>query len=92
MTGYAAGIASGGYIGKSDNARDSTLSYNDLNINGQSLKEFMYAVQDRLAIMRPNLELEKEFEELEACGKHYRELEAKFLEQKKAWNVLKQTD
>lgn len=65
------------------------ISNNDITINGESLKEFMHQVQDYLGIMRPNPELEKEFEELRKCAEKYRKLEKKFLEQKKVWDTLK---
>jgi len=68
------------------------ITHNDITINGLSLKDFMCNVQDRLAVMRPNPELEKEFDELRACAEKYRELEKKFLDQKKVFDILKKPD
>ena len=64
----------------------------DITIDGASLRDFMHTVQDHLGIMRPNPELEKEFDELKACADRYRELEKKFLEQKKVLDILKKPD
>jgi len=68
------------------------ISDSDIEIDGLSLKKTLEAVSQRLAIMVPNPELEREFEELRACGDRYRELEREFAEQLKMWNTLKSTD
>lgn len=60
----------------------------DIIISGASLKDFMCAVHDRLAILQPNPDLEKEFNELAICAAQYRELEKKFLEQQKILKIL----
>ena len=64
----------------------------DLVIDGLSLRDFMQSVNERLAIVRPNTALEKEFNELKECGDRYRELERKLLEQKRVWETLKKQD
>ena len=64
----------------------------DLIIDGLSLRDFMQSVNERMAIMVPAPELEKDFEELKACADRYRELEKKFSEQKAIWETLKRTD
>ena len=64
----------------------------DIVINGKSFTETMAKIEDRLGIFRPNPELEKEFDELRQAGEHYRQLEKKFLEQKKVFDILKNTD
>jgi hypothetical protein len=61
----------------------------DIELDGLSLRDFMHSVNDRMAIMIPNPALEQEFAELRACADRYRELEQKFLEQKKIWETLK---
>jgi hypothetical protein len=68
------------------------ISDKDIVIDGLSLKATLLAVNQRLAVMIPNPQLEKEFEELRACADRYRELEQEFTEQLKMWNVLKSTD
>jgi hypothetical protein len=64
----------------------------DLVINGKSFNETMAKIEDRLGILFPNPVLEKEFDELRQAGEHYRQLEKKFLEQKKVFDILKNTD
>jgi hypothetical protein len=64
----------------------------DLIIDGLSLRDFMASVNERLAVMVPNPELEAEFDALKACADRYRELEQKFLEQKRVWETLKKQD
>jgi hypothetical protein len=64
----------------------------DLVIDGLSLRDFMHSVNERLAIVQTNPALEKEFDELQECGKRYRELERKLLEQKQVWETLKKQD
>jgi hypothetical protein len=66
-----------------------SITDSDLVIDGLSLRDFMKTVNERLAVMVPNPELEKEFEELKECADRYRELEKKFLEQMKVWQTLK---
>lgn len=68
------------------------ITDSDIEIDGLSLKTTLAALQERMAIMVPNLALEKEFAELKACGDKYRELEREFQEQLRMWNTLKHTD
>ena len=58
----------------------------DLVINGVSILELL---KDRLNIMIPNPELEKEWDELKELGDQYRALEAKLKEQGEMWAKLK---
>jgi hypothetical protein len=68
------------------------ITDSDIQIEGFSLKQTLQTLNERLAIMVPNPALEKEFEELKACGDEYRRLEKEFAEQLKVWNTLKSTD
>jgi hypothetical protein len=68
------------------------ITETDIEIEGLSLRKTLLDLQARLAIMTPNPVLEKEFDELKACGDRYRELEKEFTEQLKMWNTLKSTD
>lgn len=68
------------------------ITDSDIEIDGLSLKATLKTLHERLAIMIPNPALEKEFEELKACGDEYRRLEQQFAEQLKMWNTLKSTD
>jgi hypothetical protein len=62
----------------------------DIEINGVSLAETLQGIQDRLAILRPNEELEEKWENLRGLRKAYLELEAEIKEKEKMWNSLKQ--
>ena len=60
----------------------------DVIINGVSLKSTLQGINDRLAILQVNPELEAEFDELHALAEQYRALERKLLEKKAVWDVL----
>ena len=53
----------------------------DLLINGQSLKETMQIIQDRLAILVPDPQKLEQFEALKQAYEHYKTLEALCCEQ-----------
>ena len=61
----------------------------DLEINGKSMKTWMERVEERLNILTPNTELEKEWDELRRLGERYRKLEKKCKEKTEVWNKLK---
>ena len=61
----------------------------DIDINGKSLKDWMEKVEERLNILTPNHELEKEWDELRRLGERYRKLEKKCKEKAEVWNKLK---
>ena len=61
----------------------------DVVINGVSLKETLEGIQARLNILRPNPELEAEWDELQALGEQYRRLEAELLEKQRMWSTLR---
>jgi hypothetical protein len=61
----------------------------DININGVSLNETLRAIQDRLNILKPNKELEGDWDQLRELGERYRELEKQFTEKQKMWDTLK---
>ena len=62
----------------------------DLDINGKSLKDWMEKVEERLNILTPNPELEKEWDDLRRLGERYRKLEKKCKEKAEVWKKLKQ--
>lgn len=64
----------------------------DIEINGVSLKQTLEDLQERLAILQPNPELEKEFDELRAIRKQYMDLERNLLEKKQMWETLNRDD
>jgi flagellar motility protein MotE (MotC chaperone) len=45
-----------------------------------------------LALLTPNPELEKEWDELKELGDRYRELEKHITEKMKTWDILKRED
>lgn len=62
----------------------------DILVNGESVMDTLRGIQDRLNILRPNPELEAEWDELRQAGERYRELERQFAEKSKMWDTLKQ--
>ena len=62
----------------------------DIKVNGRSLMDAITALEERLNILVPNPELEKEWEELRELGEQYRKLEQKCKEKGEMWNKLKQ--
>lgn len=68
----------------------------DVMFNGTSLKTTLEniqstlgAVEQRLGLLRPLPELEKEWEELKRLGDEYRALEADIRDKMKVWDILK---
>jgi hypothetical protein len=62
----------------------------DILVNGESVMDTLRGIQDRLNILRPNPQLEAEWDELREAGERYRELERQFAEKSKMWNTLRQ--
>ena len=61
----------------------------DLEINGKSMKSWMEKVEERLNILTPNPELEKDWDDLRRLGERYRKLEKKCREKALMWETLK---
>lgn len=61
----------------------------DIDINGRSMSAWMAKVEERLNILTPNPELEKEWDELRRLGERYRKLEKKCKEKSEMWKQLK---
>lgn len=61
----------------------------DIRINGKSMNKWMEQVEQRLNILSPNPELEKEWDDLRRLGERYRKLEKKCQEKAKMWEALK---
>jgi len=61
----------------------------DVAIKGKSIKESLLAIEERLAILHPNIELEKKWDNLRELRKQYMELEAEIIEKEKMWDILK---
>jgi hypothetical protein len=61
----------------------------NVKIKGKDLMKVLEQIEERLAILQPNLELESRWEELKELSKKYRELEASLLEKEKIIDILK---
>lgn len=61
----------------------------DIKMNGKSMKAWMEKVEERLNILTPNPELEKDWDDLRRLGERYRALEKKCREKAKMWEELK---
>lgn len=59
-----------------------------LKVNGKDIGESLIRIEDRLAILRPNVELEERWEELRVLRQQYMELEADILEKEKVYKIL----
>jgi hypothetical protein len=60
-----------------------------LKVNGVDISETLEKINQRLAILKPNPELESRWERLKALGEEYRALEKDILEQEKVYEILK---
>ena len=61
----------------------------EVTIKGKSLTDTLDKIEERLAILHPNPELEDRWDELKELGKRYKELEQALLEKEKVWAILK---
>jgi len=61
----------------------------EITIKGKSLTEMLDKIEERLAILHPNSELEDRWDELKELSKRYKELEAEIIEKEKVWAILK---
>lgn len=61
----------------------------ELTIQGIKLSDRLDKIDERLAILHPNEELEAKWENLRGLRKAYMELEAEIKEKEKVWSILK---
>ena len=61
----------------------------DVKIKGKSINETLEKIEEKLAILHPNEELEKKWEELRSIRQRYLEVEAEIIEKEKMWAILK---
>ena len=61
----------------------------EVTIKGKSLSEMFDKIEERLAILHPNPELEDRWDELKELGRRYKELETEIIEKEKVWAILK---
>ena len=76
--------------------KGSTLKVNgdaditgELTVQGVKLSDRLDKIDERLAILHPNPELEDKWDELKELGKRYKELEQEIIEKEKVWTILK---
>jgi hypothetical protein len=61
----------------------------DLVIGNVSIKKSLEAIEQRLAILQPNVKLEAEWSELQRLGNEYRALEKEIKGKMVSWDILK---
>jgi len=61
----------------------------EVTIKGKKLSEMFEKIEERLAILHPNPELEDKWDELKELSKRYKELEQEIIEKERVWNILK---
>jgi hypothetical protein len=81
------------WISTGANVQSSTIEIQgegaDIKINGKSMVTWMEKVEERLNILTPNPELEKDWDDLRRLGQRYRALEKKCREKAQMWEALK---
>lgn len=60
----------------------------ELIVQGVKLSERLDKIEEKLAILHPNPELEEKWENLRGLRKAYMELEAEIIEKEKMWAIL----
>ena len=60
----------------------------DIKLKGKSLVKSLEMIEEKLAILHPNKELEDKWENLRGLRKAYMELEAEIKEKQKVWDIL----
>jgi hypothetical protein len=88
-SGTYGNITIGGNSAKSNNKVSISGENADIEINGKSMTAWMERVEQRLNILTPNTELEKEWDDLRRLGERYRKLEKKCKEKALMWETLK---
>jgi len=61
----------------------------EVTIKGKSLTDMFEKIEERLAILHTNPELEDKWDELKELGKRYKELEKEIIEKEHVWAILK---
>lgn len=102
ITGGGGGGGSGAYI--MNNSGWNTASTNiqstlkvsgdavfdgDITVKGRSVFETLEKIEERLAILVPNVRLEQDWKELQDLRMQYLELEKKLTEQQRVFDILK---
>jgi hypothetical protein len=61
----------------------------EVTIKGKNIADMFAKIEERLAILHPNPELEDKWDELKELAKRYKELEQEIIEKEKVWKILK---
>lgn len=61
----------------------------DIVVNGKSMMKLLERIEERLNLLEPNVELEKDWDDLRKLGERYRKLEKKCKEKAETWKKLK---
>ena len=61
----------------------------EVTIKGKSLTDMFEKIEERLAILHPNPELEDRWKELQSLREAYVELEREIIEKERVWAILK---
>lgn len=61
----------------------------DIKINDKSLMKTLETIEQRLGMLEPNPEMEKEWDELRELAERYRALEQQCIEKSEMWKKLK---
>lgn len=61
----------------------------DVTIKGKNLSELIDNIEQRLAILHPNEQLEEKWEKLKKLGDEYRAMEKEILHAEEMWKILK---
>lgn len=62
----------------------------DITIAGRSLGSILERLEEKLAVLVPNEELESRWEQLREARKQYMALEQELLEKERMWKILKE--
>jgi hypothetical protein len=80
----------GDYANSSLQVRGDANFEGDVKIKGKSIVDLINNIEQRLAILHPNTELENKWEDLKKLGDMYRQLEQEIIEKEKMWAILKE--
>lgn len=63
----------------------------DITVGGKSLMNAIEKIEERLAVLHPNPELEDRWDQLKTLRQQYMDLEKELLEKEKMWHILKKS-
>ena len=93
---YTTNNTGGSWITADPSLKGSTLKVNgdadfegEVTIKGKNIADMFSKIEERLAILHPNPELEDRWDELKELAKRYKELEAEIIEKEQMWAILK---